>query len=108
MKKYSVRLTDEAEYDLVDIHVFVARQTSPEHADELLDELEQVCHTLSRLPNRGHMPPELERIGVLDFREIHHQRYRIVYEVVSDQVFVHCILDSRRNMQALLERRLIR
>ncbi len=59
--------------------MYVARQTSAEQADELLDELEQVCHKLSHLPNRGHMPAELERIGVLDFREIHHKRYRIFY-----------------------------
>ena len=60
------------------------------------------------MPERGHIPPELERIGVFGFREIHFKPYRIVYEIERKGVFIHCVLDGRRDLQELLESRLLR
>ena len=57
---------------------------------------------------RGHPPPELERIGMLDFKEIHYKPYRIIYEIYKSEVFVHCILDGRRDLQELLHKRVLR
>jgi len=34
--------------------------------------------------------------------------YRIIYEVVESNVFVHCVLDGRRSLQELLEMRLLK
>jgi len=59
-------------------------------------------------PQRGHIPPELARIAVTTYREVHFKPYRVIYEVVGDEVFVHCVIDGRRDMQLLLERRLVR
>jgi toxin ParE1/3/4 len=74
----------------------------------LLDELETLCAHLSSLAHRGHVPPELERVAVTAYREVHFKPYRVIYEVVGKVVFVHCVLDGRRDMQSLLERRLLR
>ncbi len=54
------------------------------------------------------MPPELERVGVSRYREVHYKRYRIIYEVLGKTVYVHCVFDGRRDLQAVLERRLLR
>jgi toxin ParE1/3/4 len=52
--------------------------------------------------------PELERIGVCGYREIHFKPYRIIYQIAGQKVFIHCVLDGRRAMQEILERRLLR
>jgi len=108
VKRYRVRIIEEAEQDLIDIHAYIARHDSPANADYVLDQLETLCLSLVELPLRGHVPPELERIGVTGYREIHFKPYRVIYEIIGQNVFVHCILDGRRDLQSLLERRLLR
>jgi toxin ParE1/3/4 len=103
-----VGLAGEVEKDLIDIYRYVATHDSVKAADYLLDELETLCSSLLSSPKRGHVPPELERVAVTAYREVHFKPYRVIYEVVGKDVFVHCVLDGRRDMQSLLERRLLR
>jgi len=105
---FHVRLTEEAERDLIDIYRYIALHDSVKNADYVLEQLESLALRLAELPERGHIPPELDRIGVTNYREVHFKPYRVIYEVIGQNVFVHCILDGRRDMPALLERRLIR
>jgi len=108
VKRYRVRVIEDAERDLIDIHTYIARHDSPRNADYVLDELETVCLRLAELPMRGHVPPELERLGVTAYREVHFKPYRLIYQIIGQEVFVHCVLEGRRNLQSLLERRLLR
>lgn len=108
MKRYRVRIAEDAEHDLVDIFHYVVTRDSAEKATYLLDELESLCLSLAELPLRGHAPPELDRIGVTTYREVHFKPYRVNYEVIRQDVFIHCVFDGRRDMQTLLERRLLR
>ena len=108
MKRYRVRIVEDAEQDLVDIYRYVATNDSVDNAEYLLDELESLCLRPAELPLRGHIPPELDRIGVKTYREVHFKPYRVIYEVIGQAVLVHCVLDGRRDMQSLLERRLLR
>jgi toxin ParE1/3/4 len=108
VKRYRVRLTEEAEQDLIDIYRYIALHDSLEHADYVLDQLESLCSRVAELPERGHVPPELHRIGVTNYREVYFKPYRVIYETIRQDVFIHCILDGRRDMPSLLQRRLIR
>ncbi len=108
MKRYRVRLAEDAEKDLVDIYYYVATQDSVEKAAYVLDQLEGLCSRLSELPQRGHIPPELDSIAVTTYREVHFKPYRVIYEVIGHEVLIYCIVDGRRDMQSLLERRLVR
>ncbi len=108
MKRYRVRVVEDAEQDLMDVHYYVATHDSPESATRVIDRLESLCVRLAEFPFRGHFPPELERIGVTTFREVHFKPYRIIYEVIGSEVFIHCVLDGRRDLNSLLERRLLR
>ncbi|MCY4427250.1 MAG: type II toxin-antitoxin system RelE/ParE family toxin [Halieaceae bacterium] len=108
MKRYRVRLTEDAEHDLIDIYRYMALYDSVENADYVLNQLEALCSRLAELPERGHVPPELNRIGVSNYREVNFKPYRVIYEVLRQGVIVHCILDGRRDIPSLLERRLIR
>lgn len=108
MKPYQVRIIEDAEYDLTDIYQYLASHDSLKNADYVLEQLESVCLSLADLPLRGHIPAELDRIGVTQYREIFFKAYRIIYQVIGPNVFIHCVLDGRRDMASLLERRLLR
>ncbi len=106
--RYGVRITEAAERDLLDIWEYVALNDAPGKADDLLERLELTCGSLVTSPGRGHVPPELARIGVDLYREVHFKPYRVIYETTGRTVYVHAILDGRRDLQSLLERRLLR
>ena len=106
--KYKVYIISDAEKDLTELYHHVAKYDSPEKADHLLDQIESTCQTLSELAHRGPTPPELERIGIFDYKEVHYKPYRILYQIIDSSVFIHCVLDGRRDLQELLEKRLLR
>jgi toxin ParE1/3/4 len=105
---YQVFLIADAEEDIVAICQYIARNDSPTKAAHVKDALKQACETLAVSPERGHFPPELEQIGVLEFREIHFKPYRILYQITEKKVFIHCVVDGRRDLQEVLERRMLR
>jgi toxin ParE1/3/4 len=105
---FSVYLLSGAKQDLLHLHGYVATGDSIEKADKLIDDLQRTGERLKTMPERGRVPPELERIGIREFREIIIKPYRIIYAIVKSTVFVYCILDGRRDLQALLEERLLR
>lgn len=106
--KYNVYLVEDAERDLLEICGYVAAHDSKEKADRLRDTLEKTIVKLETMPDRGHFPPELERIGVCEYREVFFKPYRIIYQVVRTDVFVFCVFDGRRDLQDILQERLLR
>ena len=105
--RFTVNLVIDAETDLFDIYLYVVQNDSPEAA-RLLNSLEKTILRLETTPLRGNYPPELERIGVFEFREIFFKPYRIIYQVKKTNVYVHCVIDGRRDLQYLLQTRLLR
>lgn len=103
-----VLLTAQAERDLNDIYTYILNNAEAEQAIRVLDGLEKIVLSLEKLPDRGNLPPELERVGVLGYRELHNPPYRIIYQLQGERVFVHAILDARRDIQTLLVERLLR
>jgi len=106
--KHQVLVITEAEEEIFDIYKYVLRADGRSRADHLLAKLQETCQSLADIPRRGHSPPELERVGVRGYREIHFKPYRIIYQIVGKKVFIHCVLDGRRNLQEILERRMLR
>lgn len=104
---FEVELTQGAEDDLEGIHAYLSEHRSNEAAEALLDAFLEKIQTLERYPERGSFPKELEAIGVRDFRQVLLDPYRLIYRVIGSKVFILVIADGRRDMQALLERRLL-
>ena len=105
---YQVLLVAEAEEDIFDIYRYVLAGDGRDRADHVLAKLQETCQSLAQMPGKDHVPPELERIGVRDYIEIHFKPYRIMYQIVDKKVFIHGVLDGRRALQDVLERRLLR
>jgi toxin ParE1/3/4 len=103
-----VRLAEDAERDIEDIYRYVAIHDSVVNAGRLLDALNDVCHRLTDMLERGNIPKELVQVGITDYREVHYKPYRIIYRVIGSDVVVYCVVDGRPDMQSFLERRLLR
>ena len=104
---FEVPLTDDAARDLEEICDYIDRHDSPARADYVLERTEEVFQGLSEHPRRGSYPRELLEIGIRDYREVFFKPYRIIYRVTEDIVHVLVIADGRRDMQTLLQRRLL-
>jgi toxin ParE1/3/4 len=105
---YRVIILPEAENDVLDIYKYIMQNDSPLGAEYVFEQIQETWLSLSQLPEKGHTPPELERIGVLFYKEVHFKPYRIIYEIDNSSVYIHCVLDGRRELQQLLENRLWR
>jgi toxin ParE1/3/4 len=103
-----VFITGEAENDILEIYRYIARQDSRENAEYVLYKIQESCLSLEKYPLRGHIPPELERINISLYKEIHFKPYRIIYQVEGKNVYMHCVVDGRRSLQEFLEQRLLR
>lgn len=106
MRRYKVIVTEHALLDLDDIAHYITLHDGPERAEQVGRHIERAYSSLSTLPHRGNHPRELLELGNRTFREIHFKPYRIVYRVLEREVVVLIVADGRRDMHALLARRL--
>lgn len=56
---------------------------------------------------RGSYPKEILALGSREYREVYFKPYRIIYRIKGDLVYVLLIVDGRRDMKAVLQRRLL-
>jgi toxin ParE1/3/4 len=103
---YSLRITSAAWQDLVEIHDWIAENDTMENADYVLDRLSETAETIAALPHRGSRPSELPHNMEGEFRQVFFKPYRVIYEVMHDEVVIHLVADGRRNLQSLQLRRL--
>lgn len=109
--RYAVKLTAGAEADLDEIVRYVAEHDSPLKAAALLEKIVATAESLAVEPHRNAWPRELSDLGIHEFRQTHFKPYRLIYTVTESpkrEVFIAVIADGRRDMRALLERRLLR
>ena len=103
---FTIRITSAAWRDLEEIHDWIAEHDSPEKADYVLDRLNETAESVAALPHRGtrvkELPPETE----VEYRQVFFKPYRVVYEIMRNEVVIHLIADGRRNLRSLLLRRL--
>ena len=103
----AVVLTEDALRDLDDIHAYIAEHDGGERADQILDRIREALARLLRFPHRGEQPAELLALGIREFRQVHFKPYRMIYQVRGTTVYVMVVADGRRDMQTLLQRRLL-
>lgn len=104
---YKVLLTAGAARDLEELDTYISQHDSPAAAEYVLAKIEEKLTGLSEYPERGVYPPELAALGIREYREIFFKPYRIIYRVIKNTVYIYVIVDGRRDMQTLLNRRLL-
>ena len=104
---YQVFLTNDAACDLEELYDYIEAYDALEKADYVVDKIEEAFSSLSENPERGAYPKELLAVGLREYREVYFKPYRIIYRIISQHVYVMVIADGRRDMQILLQRRLL-
>jgi toxin ParE1/3/4 len=107
LKRYEVLLTADAASDLEELCEYVAAHDAPVKAEYVLERIAKVLETLATFPERGSHPKELLALGIREYRQAFFKPYRLVYRVIGERAYVYLIADCRRDMQALLQRRLL-
>ncbi len=106
--KYKVIIDPQAKLDLKEILIYAAMNDGVQSANRLLDALEGTCYKLEKFPERGHVPPELRSTGIKNYLEILYKPYRIIYEIENNLIYIHSVIDGRRNIQEILSNRFLR
>lgn len=104
---FEVFLTDDAVRDIEDLYQYIALHDMPGKAQNLLTKIEKTFGSLSQSPERGAYPKELLALGIREYREVFFKSYRFIYKIINKKVYILLIVDGRRDMQSLLERRLL-
>lgn len=104
---FPVLLTASAVQDLEEIFDFIRTMDGPGKAEHVLHRIEKTLESLTGNPRRGTYPRELLDLGIREYREVFFKPYRIIYRVLDKRVYVMLIADGRRDMQSLLQRRLL-
>ena len=81
---------------------------SQNYVEKLISEFEKNVMSLQRHPKSGRVVPELEKQGILRYRELIQEYYRILYEISDNKVIVHTIIDGRRNFEDIIISKLSR
>jgi addiction module RelE/StbE family toxin len=103
--KYRVLWSNVAEDDLKNIVDYIA-DDSPPNALKIFKNIIQKASSLYTLPERGRIVPELRDQGILQYREFVISPWRILYRISEENVFVLAVLDSLRNIEDILLKRL--
>lgn len=106
-RRREVRWSDAAAGDLWSIVEFIARDR-PLTAESILAELRNRAAGLAIAPQRGRVVPELDRHGIRDYRELICSVWRVVYRITPEAVQIVFVIDSRRDVEDELLRRLTR
>lgn len=106
-KVYNVIISKSAEDDLKEI-VDYYKALNSSYVESIIAQFEHNILSLSHFPLSGRVVPELYDQGIELYREIIQGHYRIVYEIQTENVIVHAVIDSRRNLQDILVAKLFR
>jgi plasmid stabilization system protein ParE len=104
--KYQVVWATVAEHDLREIIGFISLE-SPGNALKILQKIKEKASSLYTLPERGRIVPELQDQGISQYRELIIPPWRLIYRIAKHEIYVLSVIDSRRNVEDILLKRLI-
>jgi plasmid stabilization system protein ParE len=107
VKRRTIIYGDGAKDDILAIADDIARDNAI-NAGKALDRLEHRIGTLTTLPERGRVVPELQWHGITSVREIVEKPWRILYEVSLHEVLIVAVCDGRRHLNDVLLERFLR
>lgn len=104
-RNYKVVWAITAETDLKEIVNYIAID-SPENALRIFRKIKKNASNLYNIPERCRIVPELKEQGIMQYRELIVNSWRIIFRIAEKKVYVLSVLDSRRNIEDILLERL--
>ena len=107
MKRWVIVYGDGAKGDILGIADFISRDIA-NNSEKALGRIENRIGTLTTLPERGRVVPELLWHGIPDIREIFEKPWRIMYQLKVKEVLIVAVYDGRRHLNDVLMERFLR
>lgn len=105
---HQVSILRQARQDFEELRAFVLNNCPDQSWKECQDHLKSSIANLQIEPDTGSVPMEIIALNLQRYRQIVSGKLRIIYEIRPQQIFIHVILDHRRDLNSLLFRRLMR
>ncbi|WP_109476226.1 type II toxin-antitoxin system RelE/ParE family toxin [Paraburkholderia sp. C35] len=102
------RILPTARIGIEELRSYIVRTFGWETWRETSAQIQQTIAQIRQFPDSGHLPAELEGFIEDSFRQVLSGKNRIIYQVREDTVFIHLVVDTRRDLQALLHRIVLR
>ena len=103
-----VVVLESAQADLVELRSYIVKNFSVTTWRATYAKLKLAIRNLAKFPQLGGIPAELETLNPTQYRQILSGMNRVIYEVRQDAVYVHLIIDTRRDLKEVLMQRLLR
>jgi len=103
-----VVILESAEYDLKELRAYLVKNFSVATWESSYSQIKTVIRHLQMFPLAGAIPDEFESLDLTQYRQVMAGMNRIIYEVRTETVYIHIIVDARRDLKSLLMRRLLR
>lgn len=102
-----VVILNSAKQDLKELRNYVLARFSDSVWSDTSTQLKKAMQLLSVAPYAGAVPEEIEMLNLNEYRQVVSGKNRIIYEIRQEVVFVHAVIDVRRDMVSQLTKRLL-
>jgi addiction module RelE/StbE family toxin len=106
MELFTIFWSDQAKMDLSEMIEYIAFEDKT-LAMQILGKIEEKVTRLEQMPKSGRFVPELKAFDLLTYREVVFSPWRIIYKIEKQQMVIISVLDSRRNLEDLLLKKLL-
>jgi toxin ParE1/3/4 len=100
-------ILESAERDLKDLRRYILDNFTPSHWQSAYADIKEAIRGLQKFPRSGVVPDEITQLGQTQYRQVLSGKNRIIYEIRVNEIFVHLIVDMRRDLSAHLSKRLL-
>ncbi len=104
---FNVVLLASAEQDLKDLRQYIVKNFSVVVWQETYGNIKKAIRNLKHFPLAGSIPDEFHQLNISQYRQVIVGLNRIIYEVRQQTVYIHVIVDGRRDLQTLLTKRVL-
>ena len=104
----NVVFLNSAERDLLELKDCVLKNFGKIAWRATYKKIKDAATRLKKFPLEGRVPDELASLNVTQYRQVVAGMNRIIYEVRGQTLYIHIVCDTRKDMQSLLTRRLLR
>lgn len=98
------RVLPTARIGIDELRSYIVRAFGWETWRQTSAQLQETIAQIRQFPDSGHLPAELEGFVEDSFRQTLSGKNRIIYQVRDDTLYFHLVADTRRDLQALLQR----
>ncbi|MDR5773080.1 MULTISPECIES: type II toxin-antitoxin system RelE/ParE family toxin [unclassified Caballeronia] len=102
------RVLPTARIGIEELRSYIVRTFGWETWRQTSAHLQETITQIRKFPESGHIPVELEGFVDDTFRQVISGKNRIVYQVREGVLYIHLVCDTRRDLQALLQRIVLR